>query len=273
MAKKKRPMKGRIARLPSSAGVDPEQLWYVPDRRVKTKSAAADAIRIAEQIAYGSQGEKEPEEQELFVALHTCAYRAVRRSRGKDVPVAERIEWVRRWRLTREHIVEKNIGLVYSTISRLGLRQFDEDDLLSDAMLGLTRAVDRFNPWKGYRFSTYACNVIARALIHRGTRERRYRELFPVQFDVSFERPDTEADTRTELYVERLQRVLDGNLGELTCLESKVLAQRFPGDHGSRLTFKQIGSTVGISKERVRQIQNVALRKLRSVLAEDPILQ
>ena len=73
--------------------------------------------------------------------------------------------------------------------------------------------------------------------------------------------------------MERLHRVLDRNLGELTDLESRILSKRFPADRAPRLTFQQIGDTVGLSKERVRQIQNIALSKLREVLAEDPVLQ
>jgi RNA polymerase sigma factor (sigma-70 family) len=217
--------------------------------------------------------EAPPEEEDLFVALHTCAYRAARQARRTVIPAAERSKWAKRWQVVREHIVEKNLGLVYSMISRFGSRKVDEDDLLSDAMYALTRAVDRFNPWRGYRFSTYACNVIARALMRRGKRESNYRRLFPVQHDITMEQPEGMPDTQTELYVERLNRILDENLGELTDLESHILSQRFPPARESRLTFQEIGQGVGLSKERVRQIQNIALDKLRDVLNLDPVLQ
>jgi DNA-directed RNA polymerase sigma subunit (sigma70/sigma32) len=86
------------------------------------------------------------------------------------------------------------------------------------------------------------------------------------------ERPNRRPDLGTELYVERLQRVMNGNRGNLTDLESRILAQRFPEDPESRLTFLEIGHMVGLSKERVRQIQNIALLKLRQALVEDPVL-
>lgn len=165
------------------------------------------------------------------------------------------------------------MGLVYSIIQRVGCRKASEDDLLSDGLYALTRAVDRFDPTKGYRFSTYACTVIARDLMRRGKRETNYRRLFPVQHDVTFERPTRPADRGTELYVERLQIALNQNLGNLTELETQVLSRRFPENTESRLTFLEIGSVIGLSKERIRQIQNSALRKLRRVLDEDPVLQ
>lgn len=258
---------------PALGGMNLKQLWYVPDARIRTKGACTAATAIVEWTAGRRELDRKPNERDLFAAMHTCAYRAVRRPRGKNVPNAEREQWVGRWRAIREYIVEQNLGLAYSMMSRFGSRQVDEDDLLSDAMLGLTRAVDRFDPWKGYRFSTYACNVIARALIRRGRRERNYRRLFPANFDSSFERADTTPDSELDLHVERLQQALDDNLGELTTLESRILARRFPDTQSARQTFKEIGQSVGLSKERVRQIQNIALGKLRAVLAEDPMLQ
>lgn len=157
-------------------------------------------------------------------------------------------------------------------IKRYRSGDLDEDDLLSDGMYGLARAVEKFNPWRGYRFSTYACNVIARALMRRAKMSSGYHRRFPVQQDASFERPTSSGDAETELRVERLQNALARNLGELTELESTVLSRRFP-DQGPRLTYEQIGEGIGLSKERVRQIQNVALSKLREVLSEDPMLQ
>lgn len=250
----------------------PEQLWFVPDPKLRTKSAAEDAIRIVDWILAGKEG-PEPDEQELFIALHTCAYRAARREGKRPIPHEERMEWARRWQRIREYTVEKNMGLVYSMIARFGSRNVDEDDMLSDALFALARAVDRFNPWRGYRFSTYACNVIARALMRRGKQESHYRKRFPVQHDVSFERPDRSPDDQTELYVERLHRALEQNLGDLTELESRILAQRFPAQREDRLTFQEIGDSIGLSKERVRQIQNIALGKLREALSDDPALK
>jgi len=249
-----------------------DDLWYVPDKRLRTKSAAEKAACIAQWIQNKKGLDRKPTEEDLFIAMHTCAYRATRRSRKQRITRRERTKWIHLWKLIRNHIVEQNLGLVYSMIGRFGSKTMDEDDMLSDAMFGLARAVDRYNPWRGYRFSTYACNVIARALMRRGKRESHYRQVFPVQNDVSFEHPEELPDPHTELFVERLNMALDQNQGELTELESAVLTRRFPLDYTPRMTFQEIGNSVGLSKERVRQIQNIALRKLRDVLDQDPVL-
>lgn len=232
--------------------------------------SSRQAAAVAEYASFGRGLDHEPDEQELFVAMHSCAkLNETARHRKKDAVSC----WEARRRAIRDYIVEKNMGLAYSVVHRVGSRKVNEDDLLSDAMFALARAVDQFNPWKGYRFSTYACTVIARDLMRRGKRESSYRRLFPVQHDATMERPSRRVDTGTELYVERLQLALDSNLGQLTDLEARILAERFPTDAESRLTFLEIGDMVGLSKERVRQIQNIALQKLRRVLGEDPVLR
>jgi len=254
---------------PADKATAARALWFAPDPRVKTRQAAQQAIELARSISSSGGPATPPDEESLFAAMHTCAYKATRRGRTP----AEQAEWIRRWECIREYIVQRNLGLVYSMIGRFSNRRSDEDDLLSDAMLALTRATDRFNPWRGYRFSTYACNVIARALMRRGKRESNYRRLFPVQHDASFERVANTADTGSELYVERLRHILQENVCDLTEMETRILAQRFPDAEDPKLTFQEIGNAVGLSKERVRQIQNVALEKLREVLVGDPVLQ
>ncbi|MCK4625855.1 MAG: sigma-70 family RNA polymerase sigma factor [Phycisphaerae bacterium] len=251
---------------------DPKSLTYVPDRRLRTVSAAEKAIRIAEEVNAADPPAPKPKERSLFVALQTCAYRAARPNRGGRIDPRERRQWALRYRAIREYIVELNLGLAYSMIRRFKCHELDHDDLVSDALFALARAVERFDPWQGYRFSTYACTAIARAMVNRSRRGITYRQRFPFRHDVSFEMSER-VDTHTELYVERLRRALDENLGDLNKLETKILCRRFPLNYQPQSTLGDIGQSVGLSKERVRQIQNNALRKLRQVLDADPVLR
>jgi len=254
-------------------GLDPHRLCYVPDRRIRTQSAAISALRVVEWIRTGAGLEVEPDEKALFVALHTCAHRAAQQARRTHVSEVERTQWNVGWRMIRAYLAEKNLGLAYSMVGRFSAQNTDEDDLLSDALYTLMRAMERFNPWKGFRFSTYACNAIARELMRRNNRESRHRKRFLIQHEATFDRPAREPDFGTALRVERLNAILEKNLGELTELESMVLRGRFRGDRKSRFTLQEIGDAVGLSKERVRQIQNSALSKLRNAMKQDPILQ
>lgn len=249
------------------------QMRYTPNRRIRSKSAIARAIRIANCIASRVELGEEVNETVLFGALHTCAFRATRSCIRDGCKTAECQEWVSRWRLIREYILQKNLGLVYSMMARLRLNDVDHDDVHSEGLVALSRAVERFDPWRGIRFSTYACNLVVRDLVNVSKRATRYRRMFPYQHDVSFERPVPTSDTGTDLYVERLQRALTKNLAGLTDLESSIIKRRFPPDRPKRQTLQQIGDIIGVSKERVRQIQMKALGKLREVLDADPVLR
>jgi RNA polymerase primary sigma factor len=249
------------------------KLWYVSDRRIQTQTAALEAAHIADRVTAADGMEAGSEEQALFAALHTCAFQVARRPNGKPISTSQLTLWSRRWQQIRNHIAAKNIGLVHLVSRRFRSGVVDEDDLLSEAMYSLGRAIDRFNPWKGFRFSTYACNAMIRALSRRRKGETRYRNLFPVQHDASYEKPTEPGDFREELWLERLRRALERNLGELTEMEATVLTHRFFAEECSVRTFQEIGTLIGLSKERVRQIQNIALRKLREVLECDPVLQ
>jgi RNA polymerase primary sigma factor len=251
-----------------------QKLWYISDPRIRTHTAARNAAHIAERANTASGVNAELEEQALFAALHTCAFQVARRPNRKPITKSQRTLWGRRWQSIHDYIAEKNLGLVHLISRRFQSGVLDEDDLLSEGMCALGRAIDRFNPWRGFRFSTYACNVIRRALLRRRKGEIRYRNFFPVQHDASYEKPTEPVDYRKELCLERLRRALDCNLGALSDLEASVLSHRFVTEEcRPKRTFQEIGRVIGLSKERVRQIQNIALKKLREVLQFDPVLQ
>lgn len=249
------------------------RLWYAPKAWLGKPLAAALAQEVLANIESDDPGTVLLDEQNLFRALHACAYRASSRLAMKKYTPSQRDRWGRRWQIIRDYLVEQNLPLVYSMLGRFNTRDLDHDDVLSEALFGLSQAVERFNPWRGFRFSTYACHAIHRAMIRSSKSTGSYRRLFPVQHDTAFERP-VQPESKDTLYVERLLRALDANLGQLTELESKILDKRFPTQQDRRrLTLQQVGEFVGLSKERVRQIQNHALAKLRVVLEADPALQ
>lgn len=250
----------------------PRELWHVPHPSTRSLAAISRARRMAAWIKAGGRAGTAPTQHALFAAMHTCAHltNAAARAGGKE---HARRRWFERWRLIREHLVRQNVGLVYKTLAKFDLSRLDGDALLSDGMYALGRAVDRFDPWRDIRFSTYACNSIIRAMMRRKRRESRYREFYPFQFESDLERPVRSDESEKDLYVERLRLVLRDNAAHLTGLEWSILHRRFLYTQGRQLTFEAIGHDVGLSKERVRQIQNGALQKLRAALAEDPILQ
>ncbi len=251
--------------------LDPMELSPIPtEKRMRTPQAVRKAQQVLARLEANPQV-KIPE-AELFSALQTCAYRASREPRGRAVPQQERCLWAKNWKRLRDAIVDRNLGLVYTMMTRFGANELDWDEQRSEALYALLRAVDGFNPWSGFRFSTYACNAITRGLIQLSKRMLRYRTRNPLEHETCRERP-IRTDAWEELYADRLHRALDKNLGDLTPREAAVLGWRFPMKGGRSLTLGEVGEAIGLSKERARQIQEEALSKLRAVLATDAALQ
>jgi len=264
VADRRRPAETKAGRR-SSFDAEP---WYAPNRWLSSPEALSKQEAVVQVLEQAGATTPRLDEADLFSALHACAFQY-----GRARTQVPREHWLGRWRAVREHIVQANLGLVYSMISRFNSAQVDSDDLCSEAMYALYRAVERYNPWKGYRFSTYACNCIARACIRQRKREHRKHQLSPVSFDTPWNLTTEAPDDAEALRLERLKHAMDTNAASLNALERRILDERFPRSDTPARTFKQIARVVGLSKERVRQIQNIALDKLKLVLQEDALLQ
>jgi len=216
-------------------------------------------------------------EAHCFKQMHFCARRMMTLFERYGDNALWRNDYRRFARLhqqLRDDIAHDNIGLVYSQCKRIRLANMDEDELLSEGMMALARAIEKFNPWLGFRFSTYACNAILR-MIYRCRR----RNLSRLQHEsVSFVESkfikdnwlDTSRIEESSLYVERLGKILSEGTTNLTRIEECVLTQRFLGT--DKRTLAAVGQRMNFSKERIRQIEKAALAKLRTALEGDHVL-
>jgi RNA polymerase primary sigma factor len=222
------------------------------------------------------------EETLLFKQLHHCGYKLSKlyttaNRAGPTRAIQRRYDdCVRRYHLIRARLVEGNLGLVYDLIGRSRFDNLDRDEMNSEGMMALLRAADTFDPWRGCRFSTYACNAILRAFSRSSLQNSKRRNKLARLFEVDFKESNLQALRHTdqrELFAERLQRVLRTDNAALTDVEKLVLARRFPLESGQpRQTLEEMGKQMQVSKERVRQIQLLVIAKLRKALAQDCVL-
>ncbi|HWB21147.1 MAG TPA: sigma-70 family RNA polymerase sigma factor [Phycisphaerales bacterium] len=186
----------------------------------------------------------------------------------------EMLAWHQKAMELRDQIAETNLALVLAMAKRTRMSDVDFADLVSEGNMALLRSVDKFDCGRGFKFSTYACRAILKAFSRQGMKLSKYRQRFPTEFDASMEKSDHLETLRRTHELEtakELKHIVQGNEADLSDVEQTVIHHRFrlDGMHdGPQLTLEQVGAIIGVTKERVRQIQNKALEKIRTCLDE-----
>ena len=221
----------------------------------------------------------------LFLRLNYCrlhvleALREVGQRRLSSELAQHVVHWERAVHDTRSTIVRENMPLVLAMAKRTRISGVDLSDLISEGNLALLRAVNKFDCARGFKFSTYACRAILKSFSRVASRMSRYRGHFPTEFDPALERSDhleRRRDEDRDNSVQELKSILGENLANLSEVEHKVVLARFSLEDDSPVgrakTLEQVGQMIGVTKERVRQIQNKALGKLRVALEQSALV-
>ena len=173
----------------------------------------------------------------------------------------------------RNHIAECNLRLVISIARKFANSTCDFDELMSEGNEILLKAIGKFDISRGYRFSTYATHSVQRHFYRyiqrrqkRGTQEIRstvelMNEVPCAEEDVDIAEWIREEHRMTEL-IARMAEKLDER-------ERVVVEGRFGlSGTGKTRTLRELAADLGLSKERVRQLQLAAVEKLRELFDE-----
>lgn len=161
--------------------------------------------------------------------------------------------------LNRDRIVEANLGLVYTVANRLSSRR-DRDDAIATGMMALVKAVDTFDPSKGYRFSTYATSCITNEILTARRTETNARKRVEKVLVIT-PRSSLRIDESPE-QINMRAVIHSANLDER---QQQVLECRY-GISRKRLTLAQTAKELGISTARVQQIEVEILELLRKIV-------
>ncbi len=171
-------------------------------------------------------------------------------------------DWYRDW------IVKSNMRLVISIVKKFVNPQNRFDDLLSDGIVALIRAVDKFDVGLGFRFSTYATQVVRRhtyrtVMENQKDRQRNFGSIHENGIDFS---DDQKESSMSEQRWYELKARLSIMLEHLDRREKFIIRARFSlGGHRRIQTLQRLADKLGVSKERIRQLEKRALDKLRDM--------
>jgi RNA polymerase sigma factor (sigma-70 family) len=220
------------------------------------------------------------QEQHLFRKMNYLKHKAVQLRRHLD-PAHARIQEIEAIEQLQEdandikdHLISSNMRLVVAIAKRHAAQSDNFFELLSDGNMSLIRAVEKFDYSRGNKFSTYASWAIMKNFARSIPEEKRRRERYVTGHEDMFDAaPDTRSDEQEVVSaVEQKKYQVNRLLEYLEPRERQIIRMRAGLDNYSEgMTLEEIGQQLGITKERVRQLNVRIMTKLKSIAKEQKI--
>lgn len=157
---------------------------------------------------------------------------------------------------------EKHLGLVWHIVQskfKVPNPAVTSSEEYSDGLLGLLNACRKFNHSLDLQFSTYAYKCIIHSILSGRKRQRRFNERYSTSHQIEINsKEDHREDLKVEIDYQSCSEWLNLQIDSLSIRSQQILQLRRQG-----LTLKEVGERIGLTKERIRQIQDEAVKSLQ----------
>jgi RNA polymerase sigma factor (sigma-70 family) len=221
------------------------------------------------------------QEQHLFRKMNFLKHKA-NKLRAKLDPMRARPQQIKQIEdvqaqanSIKKRLVNCNMRLAVSVAKKHARGAEGFFEVLSDSNLSLIRAVDKFDFSRGFKFSTYATWSIIKNFARSIPEEARQLERYSTGHDEVLEyAPDKRSDENESMAsAEQTTYRVNRLLGYLDARERQIIGMRTGLDNTEAMTLGQIGEQLGLSKERVRQINMQIITKLRHIAKQQKLDQ
>ena len=220
---------------------------------------------------------KPQEEHDLFRKYNYCKFRMARikerieQEGASAALIDEFTSWKQRMQRVKHRIITANLRLVVSVAKQHMGKMVSFHDLISEGNMCLLRAVEKFDYARGNKFSTYATWALRKRYARAIPRETHVLSRFVTGMDEMFESVVVRSANPVEEqdFLQAIKSGIRSIVEKLPERERKIIGWRFGLDNNTEpMTLEQIGQKFGLTRERIRQIESQALRKLRSMALE-----